>query len=67
MEINRKEILKKLASMYPHMEPALVYHNPFELLGSTILAAQCTDERVNIVKCLFLSAEVVILFPLLLK
>ena len=47
MEINRKEILKKLASMYPHMEPALVYHNPFELLVATILAAQCTDARVN--------------------
>ena len=49
MEINRKEILKKLASMYPHMEPALVYHNPFELLVATILAAQCTDARVNLV------------------
>ncbi len=49
MDINRKEILKKLASMYPHMEPALVYHNPFELLVSTILAAQCTDARVNLV------------------
>ena len=49
MDINRKEILNKLASMYPHMEPALIYHNPFELLVSTILAAQCTDARVNLV------------------
>lgn len=47
MEINREEILKTLKSLYPHMEPALVYHNPFELLVSTILAAQCTDARVN--------------------
>lgn len=46
---DKNTILKKLASMYPHMEPALVYHNPFELLVSTILAAQCTDARVNLV------------------
>ena len=46
---DKQAILEKLASMYPHMEPALVYHNPFELLVSTILAAQCTDARVNLV------------------
>ena len=28
---------------------ALGYRNPFELLGATILSAQCTDERVNMV------------------
>ena len=28
---------------------ALDHHNPFELLAATILSAQCTDERVNMV------------------
>lgn len=40
------DILKK---QYPKVKPALIYSNPFELLISTILSAQCTDERVNIV------------------
>ena len=40
------DILKK---QYPKVKPALVYSNPFELLISTILSAQCTDDRVNIV------------------
>lgn len=40
------DILKK---EYPKVKPALDYSNPFELLISTILSAQCTDERVNIV------------------
>lgn len=45
------DILKK---EYPKVKPALEYSNPFELLIATILSAQCTDERVNIVtKTLF--------------
>jgi endonuclease III len=36
-----------LDNMYPVTKPFLDYSNPFELLLSTILAAQCTDERVN--------------------
>ncbi len=40
------EILKK---EYPNTKPQLNYSNPFELLIATILSAQCTDERVNIV------------------
>lgn len=40
------DILKK---QYPKVKPALIYSNSFELLISTILSAQCTDERVNIV------------------
>lgn len=39
---------------YPNVKPALEYSNPFELLIATILSAQCTDERVNLVtKTLF--------------
>jgi endonuclease-3 len=48
------EILKRLKADYPEVKPALEYTTPFQLLISTILSAQCTDERVNIVtKTLF--------------
>ncbi len=47
MEIKKQAILDMLQEMYPDMQPALHYQNAFELLISTILAAQCTDERVN--------------------
>ena len=40
-------ILKKLNEAYPEVTCALVHGNPFELLISTILSAQCTDVRVN--------------------
>ena len=49
-----KKIIDILKKEYPKVKPALVYSNPFELLIATILSAQCTDERVNIVtKTLF--------------
>ena len=49
-----REILKRLKKEYPLVKIALEFENPFELLISTILSAQCTDERVNIVtKSLF--------------
>lgn len=44
-----KRIFDILKKEYPKVKPALVYSNPFQLLISTILSAQCTDERVNIV------------------
>lgn len=44
-----KSIFDILKKEYPKVKPALVYSNPFELLIATILSAQCTDERVNIV------------------
>lgn len=47
MEINHQAILNMLGDMYPQMQPALNFENPFQLLVSTILAAQCTDARVN--------------------
>jgi len=43
------QILKRLKKAYPKVESALEYQSPFELLVSTILSAQCTDQRVNIV------------------
>ncbi len=48
------EIFNNLKDSYPDVKPALDYSNPFELLIATILSAQCTDARVNIVtKSLF--------------
>src|SRR5688572_29245733 len=43
------EIIKRLQRAYPDAHCALNHSNPFELLIATILSAQCTDERVNIV------------------
>lgn len=40
-------ILAKLDEAYPAATCALRHDNPFQLLISTILSAQCTDERVN--------------------
>ena len=48
------KILIRLKKEYPVAKIALNYVSPFQLLISTILSAQCTDERVNIVtKSLF--------------
>ncbi|HNX50346.1 MAG TPA: endonuclease III [Thermoanaerobaculaceae bacterium] len=38
-----------LATAYPDATCELVHHGPYELLVATILSAQCTDVRVNIV------------------
>jgi endonuclease-3 len=47
-------ILQKLDEAYPNVTCALMHQNPFQLLISTILSAQCTDETVNkVTKTLF--------------
>jgi endonuclease-3 len=43
------KILATLRRAYPDCECALLHDNPLQLLISTILSAQCTDERVNLV------------------
>jgi len=43
------EIIERLKKEYPEAHCALNHTNAFELLVATILSAQCTDERVNIV------------------
>jgi endonuclease-3 len=43
------EILTALKTQYPDARCALDYRNAFELLCATILSAQCTDARVNMV------------------
>lgn len=44
-----QKIIRALSKEYPEPKCALNHANPFELLVATILSAQCTDERVNIV------------------
>src|SRR5215468_11003428 len=44
-----QQIIKLLKRAYPDAHCALNHTSPFELLIATILSAQCTDERVNIV------------------
>ena len=43
------KIARQLAKTYADAECALKHDNPFQLLAATILSAQCTDERVNMV------------------
>jgi endonuclease III len=42
-------ILGLLDELYPEAACSLVFENPLELLVATVLSAQCTDERVNLV------------------
>ena len=43
------EVIRRLKIAYPDVHCALNHSNAFELLIATILSAQCTDARVNIV------------------
>jgi len=43
------EVLARLERTYPDAHCALDHRNAFELLAATILSAQCTDKRVNLV------------------
>lgn len=43
------DILERLRAEYPDAHCELNYTSPFELLAATILSAQCTDVRVNLV------------------
>ena len=43
------EVVKLLKHYYPGAECALHHNNAYQLLLATILSAQCTDERVNMV------------------
>ncbi len=42
-------LFRRLDHHYPTPECALLHRNPFQLLVATMLSAQCTDERVNLV------------------
>ena len=54
LKVRVKKILARLDKAYPNASCALEHRTPFQLLISTILSAQCTDERVNqVTKTLF--------------
>src|SRR5262245_24884991 len=44
-----QKIVRGLAKLYPDAHCALHYENPLQLLIATVLSAQCTDVRVNMV------------------
>jgi len=44
-----RQILSRLARVYPDARTELRFDTPLDLLVATILSAQCTDERVNAV------------------
>jgi endonuclease-3 len=47
--VRPSDLLTALKKLYPDARCALDYRNAFELLCATILSAQCTDARVNLV------------------
>jgi endonuclease-3 len=49
LKTRAQQIVRALKKTYPDATCALNHTNPLELLIATILSAQCTDERVNIV------------------
>lgn len=63
-----QEVVRGLKREYPVVHCALVHQTPFQLLIATILSAQCTDERVNIVTkdlfALYPTAELLAAVPL---
>ncbi|MDQ3022131.1 MAG: endonuclease III [Bacteroidota bacterium] len=49
LKIYASEIIKRLSEEYPDAKCHLDFRSPFELIISTVLAAQCTDVRVNMI------------------
>ncbi len=49
LKAHAAEILKRLKAEYPDAHCELDFENPLQLLTATILSAQCTDKRVNMV------------------
>jgi endonuclease-3 len=49
LRLHARRIVRQLARLYPDASCALNYDNPLQLLVATILSAQCTDVRVNLV------------------
>lgn len=48
-KVRAKKIINLLKKTYPDSKCSLTYRTPHQLLVATILSAQCTDERVNLV------------------
>ncbi len=49
MSLTARSVLRALAQLYAPPQTFLHYRTPLDLLVATILSAQCTDDRVNIV------------------
>lgn len=49
MEKHAAAVMTELGKLYPDARPELNFSNPYETLIATILSAQCTDKRVNMV------------------
>ena len=49
IQVKAAWILQELDELYPQTKTALDWETPFQLLVATILSAQCTDKRVNMV------------------
>ena len=49
LRAHAREIQSRLAAAYPDAHCELDHRNPFELAVATVLSAQCTDRRVNMV------------------
>lgn len=49
LQAHATELLRRLLALYPDAHCELDYRNPYELAVATILSAQCTDKRVNLV------------------
>lgn len=47
MDARVRKIISALEKFHPDPKPSLHFKTPFQLLVATILAAQCTDERIN--------------------
>ena len=43
------QVMAALHKLYPEAKPELHFRNPYETLIATMLSAQCTDRRVNLV------------------
>jgi endonuclease-3 len=48
-KLQARQVVRALKQLYPQATCALIHQNPFQLLVATILSAQCTDVRVNLV------------------
>jgi len=48
-KVQARKVVQGLRRGYPAAECALKHESPFQLLVATVLSAQCTDERVNLV------------------
>ncbi|MFQ5607884.1 MAG: endonuclease III [Candidatus Zixiibacteriota bacterium] len=48
-KVRARKIVSRLGRAYPDARCSLDHVNPYQLMVSTILSAQCTDERINMV------------------